>query len=129
MVQEHRAEYSSLWASIESIAPKIGGVPQTLNDWVRRAEIDAVARQGVTAEKRERVKALEHAPGPLDRVNRQFNAERPNQLWVSDFTYVSKWQGWQYVVFAIDVYARQIVGWHQSSSMRTDFVLDALEQA
>jgi len=66
---------------------------------------------------------------PLDRVNRQFCAERPNQLWVSDFTYVSTWQGWQYVAFVIDVYARRIVGWRQSSSMRTDFVLDALEQA
>ena len=49
------------------------------------------------------------APCPLDRVNRQFRAERPNQLWVSDFTYVSTWQGWQYVAFVIDVYARRIV--------------------
>ena len=69
------------------------------------------------------------AARPLDRVNRQFQADRPNQLWVSDFTYVSTWQGWQYVAFVIDVYARRIVGWRQSSSMRTDFVLDALEQA
>ena len=66
---------------------------------------------------------------PLDRVNRQFKADRPNQLWVSDFTYVSTWQGWQYVAFVIDVFARRIVGWRVSSSMRTDFVLDALEQA
>jgi putative transposase len=66
---------------------------------------------------------------PLDRVNRQFKAERPNQLWVSDFTYVSTWQGWLYVAFVIDVFARRIVGWRVSSSMRTDFVLDALEQA
>ena len=69
------------------------------------------------------------APCPLDRVNRQFRAERPNQLWVSDFTYVSTWQGWLYVAFVIDVLARRIVGWRVSSSMRTDFVLDALEQA
>jgi transposase InsO family protein len=69
------------------------------------------------------------APCPLDRVNRQFRAERPNQLWVSDFTYVSTWQGWLYVAFVIDVFARRIVGWRVSSSMRTDFVLDALEQA
>ena len=68
-------------------------------------------------------------PCPMDRVNRQFKADRPNQLWVSDFTYVSTWQGWQYVAFVIDVYARRIVGWRVSSSMRTDFVLDALEQA
>ena len=69
------------------------------------------------------------APCPLDRVNRQFKADRPNQLWVSDFTYVSTWQGWLYVAFVIDVFARRIVGWRVSSSMHTDFVLDALEQA
>lgn len=69
------------------------------------------------------------APCPLDKVNRQFKADRPNQLWVSDFTYVSTWHGWQYVAFVIDVYARRIVGWRVSSSMTTDFVLDALEQA
>ena len=66
---------------------------------------------------------------PLDKVNRQFKAQRPNQLWVSDFTYVSTWQGWLYVAFVIDVFARRIVGWRVSSSMHTDFVLDALEQA
>jgi transposase InsO family protein len=65
------------------------------------------------------------APCPLDRVKRQFKADRPNQLWVSDFTYVSTWQGWLYVAFVIDVYARRIVGWRVSSSMHTDFVLDA----
>jgi putative transposase len=69
------------------------------------------------------------APCPLDRVHRQFNADRPNQLWVSNFTYVSTWQGWLFVAFVIDVFARRIVGWRVSSSMRTDFVLDALEQA
>ena len=68
-------------------------------------------------------------PCPLDRVNRQFKADRPNQLWVSDFTYVSTWQGFVYVAFVIDVFARRIVGWRVARSMRTDFVLDALEQA
>ena len=66
---------------------------------------------------------------PLDHVNRVFKAERPNQLWVSDFTYVSTWQGFLYVAFVIDVFARYIVGWRVSTSMKTDFVLDALEQA
>lgn len=66
---------------------------------------------------------------PLDRVNRQFTADRPNQLWVSDFTYVSTWQGWLYIAFVIDVFARRIVGWRVSRSMTTGFVLDALEQA
>ncbi|WP_326533812.1 IS3 family transposase [Pseudorhodoferax sp.] len=272
MVQEQRGEYPSLWAAIESIAPKIGCVPQTLNEWVKRAEVDAGAREGVTSSEAQRMKELERevkelrraneilklasaffgpggarpptevvrafidqhrnafgveplckvlqvapsayrrhaallrephrrcarakrdeilmpqiqrvwqanmqvygadkvwrqlaregtavarctverlmrsmglrgvmrgkvvrttigdakAPCPLDRVNRQFRAERPNQLWVSDFTYVSTWQGWLYVAFVIDVFARRIVGWRVSSSMRTDLVLDALEQA
>jgi putative transposase len=69
------------------------------------------------------------APCPRDHVNRQFVAQRPNQLWVSDFTYVSTWQGFVYVAFVIDVYSRFIVGWRVSRSMQIDFVLDALEQA
>lgn len=69
------------------------------------------------------------ADRPSDLVKRQFKADRPNQLWVSDFTYVSTWQGWLYVAFVIDVYARYIVGWRVSRSMTSDFVLDALEQA
>ncbi|MDT8844043.1 IS3 family transposase [Paraburkholderia fungorum] len=272
MVQEHRGEYPSQWAAIESIAPKIGCTSQTLLGWVKREEVDSGEREGVTTPERERLKALERevkelrraneilklasaffapggtrpppevlkafidqhrdtfgvesickvlriapsgyrrhaaqlrdpsrrcarakrdeflspeikrvwqanmqvygadkvwkqlnregiavarctverlmkqlglrgvrrgkrvrttipdvsAPRPLDRVNRQFKADRPNQLWVSDFTYVSTWQGWLYVAFVIDVFARRIVGWRVSSSMTTDFVLDALEQA
>ncbi|HNI83435.1 MAG TPA: IS3 family transposase [Rhodocyclaceae bacterium] len=272
LVREHRGEYPSLWATIESIAPKIGCSTPTLHEWVKKHEIDTGLRDGVTTEERERIKALERevkelrraneilklasaffAPGgarpphqvlrafvdqfrdehgvepickalqiapsaywrhaahekqpelrcartrrdaalmpdiqrvwqanlqvygadkvwrqlkregvtvarctverlmkrlglegvrrgkkvrttipdakvpcPLDRVNRQFRADRPNQLWVSDFTYVSTWQGWLYVAFVIDVFARRIVGWRVSSSMHTDFVLDALEQA
>ncbi len=272
MVQEHRGEYPSLWAAVESMAPKIGCVPQTLLGWVQRHEIHTGVRGGVTTAEARCVKELERevkelrraneilklasaffcpggarpptqvlrgfidahrhtfgvepickvlqvapsgyrrhaadrrepsrrcarakrdemlvpqidriwrgnlqvygadkvwrqlardgmtaarctverlmrreglrgvmrgkvvrttvsdskAPCPLDRVNRQFRAERPNQLWVSDFTYVSTWQGWLYVAFVIDVFARRIVGWRVSSSMRTDFVLDALEQA
>ncbi|WP_310628063.1 IS3 family transposase [Limnohabitans sp.] len=272
MLQEHRGEYPSTWAAIESIALKIGCAPQTLHEWVRKHEVDTGMRDGLTSTERDRIKELERenkelrraneilkvasaffGPGgarpptqvlkrfidqhrntfgvepickvlqiapscyrrhaaqqrnpqlrcarakrddelvthiqrvwqanmrvygadkvwhqmnreglpvarctverlmkqlglqgarrgkvvrttlpdkaaisPLDRVNRQFKAERPNQLWVSDFTYVSTWQGWLYVAFVIDVFARRIVGWRVSSSMRTDFVLDALEQA
>jgi putative transposase len=66
---------------------------------------------------------------PADLVDRTFTATRPNQLWVSDFTYVATWAGFVYVAFVIDVFARRIVGWRVSSSLRTDFVLDALEQA
>jgi len=69
------------------------------------------------------------AANPLDRVNRNFTAERPNQLWVADFTFVSTWQGFAYVAFIVDVYSRFIVGWRVSRNMKTDFVLDALEQA
>ncbi|MDH5859292.1 IS3 family transposase [Lampropedia aestuarii] len=272
MVLENLKDYPSEWAAIESIAPKIGCVPQTLHGWVRKHQTDSGHRPGHTTEERERIKALERenrelrkaneilrlasayfCPGgarppqqvlnafvdeyrdrygvesicrviqiapsgyyhraaqsrhperrsaratrdellcdeiqrvwddnmqcygivkvwkqlrregiytarctvqrlmrrlglqgvrrgqvirttvpdgkvvcPLDRVHRQFHADRPNQLWVSDFTYVSTWQGWLYVAFVIDVFARRIVGWRVSNNMRTEFVLDALEQA
>ena len=101
---------------------------------VARCTVERLMRrhgwQGVKRGKRVRTTVPDaKAPCPLDRVNRQFRAERPNQLWVSDFTYVSTWQGIVYVAFVIDVYARAIVGWRVSASMYTDFVLDALEQA
>ena len=66
---------------------------------------------------------------PADLVVRNFAATRPNQLWVADFTYVATWRGFVYVAFVIDVFARRIVGWRVCPSLRTDFVLDALEQA
>lgn len=69
------------------------------------------------------------AARPADLVERQFTATRPNQLWVSDLTYVATWRGFVYVAFVIDVFARRIVGWRASSSLRSDLVLDALEQA
>jgi len=69
------------------------------------------------------------ASRPRDLVDRQFTATRPNQLWVSDFTYVATWRGFVYVAFVIDVFARRIVGWRVASSLHRDFVLDALEQA
>jgi putative transposase len=68
-------------------------------------------------------------PKPLDRVQRRFQASRPNELWIADFTYVATWMGFVYVAFVIDVFARNIVGWRVSRSMQTDLVLDALEQA
>ncbi|MBU71012.1 MULTISPECIES: IS3 family transposase [Spongiibacter] len=69
------------------------------------------------------------ADRPADLVQRQFVADRPNQLWVADITYVATWRGFAYVAFVIDVFSRHIVGWRVASSMRTDLVLDALEQA
>jgi transposase len=69
MVQEHRGEYPSLWAAIESIAPKIGCVPQTLNEWVRKQEIETGLRDGLTNEERDRIKALERENKELRRAN------------------------------------------------------------
>ena len=69
------------------------------------------------------------AARPQDLVQRDFTAERPNRLWVSDFTYVATWRGFVYVAFVIDTFARRIVGWRVSSSLKTALALDALEQA
>ena len=71
----------------------------------------------------------EALPRPADLVNRDFEVTRPNALWVSDLTYVATWRGFVYVAFVIDAYARRIVGWRASNTLRTDLALDALEQA
>ena len=86
--------------------------------------------EGVIRGKRPRTTIPDKAlPCPLDRVNRQFHASAPNVLWVSDFTYVATWQGFVYVAFVIDVFARRIVGWRASRTANTGFVRDALQQA
>jgi len=86
--------------------------------------------QGVVRGKAARTTISDRAtPCPADRVNRQFQAPRPNALWLSDFTYVATWQGFVYVAFVIDAYARRIVGWRVSRTAHAGFVLDALEQA
>ena len=69
MVQEHRGEYPSLWAAVESIAPKIGCVPQTLLEWVKREEVDAGRRSGVTSSEAQRIKDLERENKELRRAN------------------------------------------------------------
>ena len=69
MVREHRGEYPSLWAAIESIAPKIGCVPQTLNEWVKRDQIDTGERDGITTSEREQMKALEREVKELRKAN------------------------------------------------------------
>ncbi|EIY0410566.1 DDE-type integrase/transposase/recombinase [Escherichia coli] len=84
---------------------------------------------GVLRGKKLRTTVSRKAVAAVDCVNRQFGAERPDQLWVADFTYVSTWQGFVYVAFIIDVFAGYIVGWRVSLSMETTFVLDAQEQA
>jgi len=69
LVQEHRGEYPSLWAAVESIAPKIGCVPQTLLEWVKRAEIDSGQREGLTTAEMQRIKELERENKELRRAN------------------------------------------------------------
>jgi len=73
--------------------------------------------------------ADESANRPMDLVGRDFTAQRPNQLWVADLTYVATWAGFAYVAFITDVFSRKIVGWRVSNSLRSDLALDALEQA
>ena len=121
-----------------------GGVYGVRKVWqqLRREGIDVarctVARlmrkmglQGATRGRAFKVTTVpdEDASRPNDLVERHFAASRPNQLWVADFTYVATWRGFVHVAFIVDVFARAIVGWRVSTSMQTDLVLDALEQA
>jgi putative transposase len=101
---------------------------------VARCTVERLMRQmglrgAVRGKKAKTTIADKAAPCPADKVNRKFEAPHPNALWVSDFTYVAAWQGFVYVAFIIDVFARRIVGWRVSRSAHADFVLDALEQA
>jgi len=95
-------------------------------EWLMRAQ----GLRGVVRGRRCRTTiGDESADRPLDLVKRQFIATRPNQLWVADITFVATWAGFVYVAFVVDVYARMIVGWRVSRSLKTELVLDALEQA
>jgi transposase InsO family protein len=101
---------------------------------VARCSVERLMRemglQGARRGKKPRTTIADDAANrPPDLVDRKFEAQRPDQLWVADFTYVSTWCGFVYVAFIIDVFSRRIVGWRMSSSMTSDFVLDALEQA
>jgi transposase InsO family protein len=101
---------------------------------VARCTVARLMRQmglkGATRGKAVRTTVSDRAsPCPADRVNRQFQAPRPNALWLADFTYVATWQGFVYVAFVIDAFARRIVGWRVSRTAQAGFVLDALEQA
>jgi putative transposase len=108
-------------------APPSGGRCGPLHDRTADARNGLVG--AVRGKPRKTTVSNRAAPCPLDRVNRQFQASAPNALWLADFTYVATWQGFVYVAFIIDAFARRIVGWRVSRSARTDFVLDALEQA
>jgi putative transposase len=96
---------------------------------VERLMHDLGLRGAVRGRKCRTTVADDSAERPLDRVNRQFQASRPNQLWVADFTHVATWTGFVYVAFVIDVFARRIIGWRVARSMHAELVLDALEQA
>lgn len=101
---------------------------------VARCTVERLMRQmGLHGAVRGRTCTTTHADDgaarPADLVKREFVATRPNQLWVADLTYVATWRGFVYVAFVIDVFARRIVGWRVSNSLRTDLALDALEQA
>jgi putative transposase len=101
---------------------------------VARCTIERLMRQmGLRGAVRGKAKrttiASDHDPRPLDLVRREFRADRPNQLWVADFTYVATWSGFVYVAFVIDVFSRMIVGWRTARSMSAELTLDALEQA
>ena len=115
-------------------APKIWRQMRRENIKPARCTVERLMREmGIRGTRRgKRVRttiADDNVARPADLVNRDFTAERPNQLWVADFTYVSTWTGFVYVAFVVDVFSRMIVGWRLSRSMTTDFVLDALEQA
>lgn len=101
---------------------------------VARCTVERLMRQlGLRGAVRGRTKrttaASDRDPRPLDLVRRVFQAERPNQLWVADFTYVATWSGFVYVAFVVDVFSRMIVGWRAATAMSADLTLDALEQA
>jgi len=90
----------------------------------------AMGLQGVVrGRKRKTTISDDTATRPADLVQRNFTAQRPNQLWVADLTYVATWQGFVYVAFITDVFSRKIVGWRVSNSLRSNLALDALEQA
>jgi putative transposase len=115
-------------------ARKVWSQPRWEGIDVARCSVEtSVRRQGIQGLRRGKAKrttiADPQAPRPGDLVARQFNPEAPDRLWVADFTYVSTWSGWVYVVFVIDAYARRNLGWRCSHSMTTPLVLDAIEQA
>jgi putative transposase len=134
---------TELWAEIRRVHEANFGVHGVRKVWrqpgregvlVARCTVARLMRQlglqGVIRGETTRTTVPDKAmPCPADKVNRQFQAPRPNQLWVSDFTYVATWQGFVSVAFVIDTFARRIVSWRVSRHARAGFVLDALEQA
>ena len=135
--EELRAEIRRVWEENFGVygAEKVWRQLRREGVEVARCTVERLMRemglQGVVRGRAFKVTTIadEAAERPLDLVQREFVAERPNQLWVADLTYVATWRGFVYVAFVIDVFSRCIVGWRVSSSLRTDLALDALEQA
>jgi transposase InsO family protein len=125
--QENRSVYGArkVWRQLRREGITVARC--TVERLMRDAGLEGVVRGGKRV--RTTIPADLSSERPLDLVQRSFRAERPNELWVADFTYVATWRGVVYVAFVIDVFSRLIVGWRASSTMRTDLVLDALEQA
>jgi len=101
---------------------------------VARCTVERLMRQAglagrVRGARKRTTVAAEASARPTDLVDRQFHAERPNQLWIADITYVATWSGFAYAAFIVDVYSRRIVGWRVWNRLRADLALDALEQA
>ncbi len=124
----HEANYGVYGARKVWLALNREGIP------VARCTVERLMRSlglhGVVRGKTRRTTiAAQHAARPADLVQRRFTTDRPNRLWVADFTYVPTWSGMVYVAFVIDAYSRRILGWRAATSMRTSLVLDALEMA
>ncbi len=133
---ELRAEIQRVWDENRHVygARKVWKQLQREGFAVARCTVarlmQAMGLQGAVRGRRVRTTVpADLADRPLDLVERDFTAERPNQLWVSDLTYVATWRGFVYVAFVIDVFSRRVVGWRVSNSLRSDLALDALEQA
>lgn len=131
-----RKEMKDVWAKNRSIygARKLWHAMKRERIEVARCTVERLMRQiGIQGVQRgKKVKTTHGQPAdqcPLDKVNRQFRASMPNELWVSDFTFISTWRGFVYIAFVIDTFANRIVGWKAATTKDTQFVLDALEQA
>lgn len=129
-------DIKSIWEKNKSVygARKIWHQMKREGKTIARCTVERLMRKlGIQGIRRGKKIKAAHPYGqancPLDLVNRQFTADKPNKLWVADFTYISTWQGWLYIAFVIDTFKNRIVGWRASSHMTADFVLDALEQA
>ncbi len=134
---ELREEVERVWKENRSVygARKVWLQLQREGFDVARCTVERLMRQmglhGVVRGRQYKTTTIvdEAAPRPADLVQRNFTADRPNQLWVADITYVATWAGFVYVAFVTDIFSRKIVGWRVSNSLRSDLALDALEQA